>query len=123
AFHAPFALDGLTLAVTVSVGLATSVNVDETLDELMTKADLALYSAKGDGKARSESFHAQMNVDYLYRQRLKADLREAVQQGALSLAFQPLLDMHTRKVVTCEALARWEHPELGAIPPSTFIPL
>ena len=123
AFEAPFELDGLTLAVTVSLGVATSVAVDEPLDELMTKADLALYSAKGDGKARSESFHAQMNIDYLYRQRLKTDLREAVAQGALSLAFQPLLDIGTRKVVTCEALARWDHPELGAIPPSTFIPL
>ena len=64
-----------------------------------------------------------MDIDYHYRQRLKADLREALQGGTLSLAFQPLLDISTRKVVTCEALARWNHPELGPIPPSTFIPL
>ena len=123
AFSTPFKLDGLTLSVAVSVGLATSAVASEALDDLMTKADLALYSAKGDGKARSQLFHAQMDIDYHYRQRLKADLREALQGGTLSLAFQPLLDISTRKVVTCEALARWNHPELGPIPPSTFIPL
>ena len=123
AFALPFRLEGLTLSVTVSVGLATSAIASEALDDLMTKADLALYSAKGDGKARSQLFHAQMDIDYHYRQRLKADLRDAVQQGTLALAFQPLIDIATRKVVTCEALARWNHPELGPIPPSTFIPL
>ncbi|WP_332689041.1 putative bifunctional diguanylate cyclase/phosphodiesterase [Devosia sp.] len=123
AFTDPFILDGLTLPVTVSVGVATSSVASEPLDDLMTKADLALYSAKGDGKARSQIFHAQMDIDYHYRQRLKADLRDAVHDGALTLAFQPLLDIATRKVMTCEALARWNHPELGIIPPSTFIPL
>nr|MBF0682153.1 EAL domain-containing protein [Pseudomonas sp.] len=123
AFADPFALDGLTLSVTVSVGVATSSAGDELLDDLMTKADLALYSAKGEGKARSQIFHAQMDIDYHYRQRLKADLREAVQAGSLTLAFQPLLDIASRKVVTCEALARWTHPELGVITPSVFIPL
>ena len=123
AFAEPFLVADLTLSVTVSLGLATSAAVLETLNDLMTKADLALYSAKGDGKARSQTFHAQMDIDYHYRQRLKADLREAVSNGALSLAFQPLLDIKSRKVVTCEALARWNHSELGMIPPSTFIPL
>src|SRR5690606_17315889 len=74
AFATPFGLEGLTLSVTVSLGLATSAIAAETLDDLMTKADLALYSAKGDGKARSQLFHAQMDIDYHYRQRLKADL-------------------------------------------------
>ena len=64
-----------------------------------------------------------MDVDYHYRQRLKTDLREAVREGRLELAFQPLLDIQTRKVVTCEALARWTHPELGVIGPAVFIPL
>ena len=64
-----------------------------------------------------------MDIDYHYRQRLKADLQVAVRDQALTLAFQPLLDIATRKVVSCEALARWEHPELGNIPPTMFIPL
>ena len=123
AFARPFELEGLTLNVTVTVGLATSCEATEALDDLMTKADLALYAAKGDGKARGQSFHAQMNIDYLYRQRLKIDLRDAVKDETLSLAFQPLVDIDSGMVVTCEALARWDHPELGMIPPSTFIPL
>ena len=123
AFEAPFALDGLNLPVQVSIGLVTSPTSQDELDELMTKADLALYTAKGEGKGRSQIFHAQMDIDYHYRQRLKADLRDAVAEGRLSLAFQPLLDITSRRVVSCEALARWTHPELGPIAPATFIPL
>ena len=123
AFRAPFILEGLNLQVNVSIGVVTSIYPLDHVDDLMTKADLALYSAKGDGKAKSHVFHAQMDIDYHYRQRLKADLRQAIHTDGLTLAFQPLLDIATRKVVTCEALARWNHPELGPIAPSVFIPL
>ncbi|HEY0031836.1 MAG TPA: GGDEF domain-containing phosphodiesterase, partial [Devosia sp.] len=123
AFKQPFVLQGMTLSANVSIGLVTSATREGDLDDLMTKADLALYAAKGNGRARSQVFHEQMDIDYHYRQRLKADLRIAVSEGTLSLAFQPLLDIKTRRVVTCEALARWNHPELGAIPPALFIPL
>ena len=123
AFDRPFALSGVNLPIKVSVGLVTPGSSVDDLDDLMTKADLALYTAKSEGRGRSQVFHTQMDVDYHYRQRLKADLREAVGAGALSLAFQPLLDIHSRRVVSCEALARWTHPELGPIAPATFIPL
>jgi diguanylate cyclase (GGDEF)-like protein len=123
AFETPFSLKGTILPVRVSIGLVVSHDSSEELDELITKADLALYAAKADGKARSQIFHAQMDIDYHYRQRLKADLREAVADGRLALAFQPQLDIETRRIVSCEALARWTHPELGPIPPAVFIPL
>ena len=123
AFDAPFMLKGVTVPVRASIGLAHSPAGNDDLEELMTKADLALYSAKSDGKGRSQIFHAQMDIDYHYRQRLKADLRDAVADGALTLAFQPLLDIRSRRIVSCEALARWTHPELGPIAPATFIPL
>jgi len=123
AFDRPFALAGINLTIKVSVGLVTPNSGSDDLDDLMTKADLALYKAKSEGRGRSQVFHAQMDVDYHYRQRLKTDLRQAVADGSLSLAFQPLLDIHTRRVVSCEALARWTHPELGPIAPATFIPL
>lgn len=123
AFEPPFALEGITLNAKVSIGLVTSANIEEGLEELMTKADLALYAAKSDGKGRSQIFHAQMDIDYHYRQRLKADLREAVRDRKLTLAYQPLVDIGTRRIVSCEALTRWNHPELGLIAPSTFIPL
>lgn len=123
AFHEPFVLDGHHLSVQVSIGMVSSPASQDELDELMTKADLALYAAKGEGKGRCQLFHQQMDIDYHYRQRLKADLREAVAAGTLSLVFQPLLDISSHRVVSCEALARWTHPELGPIPPATFIPL
>lgn len=123
AFRAPFTIDEMTLSANVSIGIVISAAPEDKLEALMTKADLALYTAKGDGKARSQMFHEQMDTDYHYRQRLKADLREAVLSNGLSLVFQPQLDIATRKVVMCEALARWQHPKLGNIPPAIFIPL
>jgi len=123
AFHEPFELEGHHLSVQLSIGMVCSPDSSDELDELMTKADLALYAAKGEGKGRSQLFHAQMDIDYHYRQRLKADLRDAVASGGLSLVFQPLLDITSHRVVSCEALARWTHPELGPIAPATFIPL
>lgn len=124
AFAAPFVLEELTLNVTVSIGFATtSADGAEALEELMTKADLALYAAKGAGRGQVQLFHEQMDIDYHYRQRLKTDLRLAIARRELGIAFQPLFDIATRRVVSCEALARWTHPELGPIPPSVFIPL
>jgi predicted signal transduction protein with EAL and GGDEF domain len=105
------------------VGVVTSTDPLEDLDGLMTKADLALYKAKGSGKAQAQVFRDEMDTAYRYRQRLKAELRAAVEANALTLAFQPLIDLKSRKVVACEALARWTHPTLGTIPPGLFIPI
>jgi diguanylate cyclase (GGDEF)-like protein len=123
AFRAPFELLGEHVGVSVSVGAVSSDRREDDLGVLMTKADLALYKAKAQGKAQSQLFHRDMDVEYHYRQRLKAELRQAVAAGDLSLAYQPLVDLKTRRVVGCEALARWHHPELGTIPPSVFIPI
>ena len=122
-FQAPFRVMGEVFAVNVSVGVVTSRDAADDLDALMTKADLALYKAKGNGKSQSQVFHDEMDTDYRYRQRLKAELKLAVAEGKLSLVFQPIVDLKTRRVVSCEALARWHHPELGSIPPSLFIPI
>ncbi len=123
AFKDPFDLDGEIVAVNVSIGIVASADRADTLDALMTKADLALYKAKANGKGQAQAFHDEMDTEYRYRQKLKGELKIAVQQGSLTLAFQPLIDLKTRRVVACEALARWHHPQLGAIPPSLFIPI
>jgi diguanylate cyclase (GGDEF)-like protein len=123
AFRAPFDLLGEHVGVSVSIGAVSSDRREDDLGVLMTKADLALYKAKAQGKAQSQLFHEDMDVEYHYRQRLKTELRQAVAAGDLSLAYQPLVDLKTRRVVGCEALARWHHPELGTIPPSVFIPI
>lgn len=123
AFRAPFALGVQSVAVNISVGIAFSSDESETLEQLMTKADLALYEAKANGKAQVLVFRDEMDVQYRYRQRLTVDLRSSIAAGSLTLAFQPVVDRASRRVVGCEALTRWLHPELGAIPPSVFIPL
>jgi len=123
AFRAPFDLFGEHLSVNVSVGIVSSSHHDDDLSMLMTKADLALYKSKSQGKAQSQMFHDDMDVEYRYRQRLKTELRETIANGGLTLAYQPVIDLKSRRVVGCEALARWHHPELGTIPPSVFIPI
>lgn len=123
AFAAPFAIAGQSLNINISVGVAVTRERIVRIEQLMTNADLALYQAKGNGKAQVRLFHDEMDVAYRYRQRLIADLRAAVAEGKLNLAYQPIIDIHSRRVVGCEALARWVHPQLGAIPPSVFIPL
>lgn len=123
AFQAPFQISGEVFSVNVSVGLVIAAEADRDLDGLMTKADLALYRAKSGGKNQIQVFHSDMDTDYRYRQRLKADLKLALAEGGLTLAYQPIVDLKSRRVVSCEALARWNHPQFGPIPPSLFIPL
>ncbi|RYE88764.1 MAG: EAL domain-containing protein [Hyphomicrobiales bacterium] len=123
AFKAPFNVMGEVFSTNVSIGVVVSREPADDLDALMTKADLALYKAKGNGKSQSQVFRDEMDTDYRYRQRLKADLRLCVAAGGLTLVYQPIVDIRTRRVVSCEALARWHHPELGSIPPSLFIPI
>ena len=123
AFRAPFDINGQNLLVNVSIGVVVSSEHDDTLDALMTKADLALYKAKAGGKAQSQVFRDEMDTEYRYRQRLKGELRTCVANEGLTLVYQPLVDLKTRRVVACEALARWHHPVLGSIPPSLFIPI
>jgi diguanylate cyclase (GGDEF)-like protein len=122
-FRAPFDLLGGHVSVSVSIGAVSSTHREDDLGVMMTKADLALYKSKAHGKAQSQLFHDDMDVEYRYRQRLKAELRDAIASGGLSLAYQPVIDLKTRRVIGCEALARWHHAELGTIPPSVFIPI
>ena len=123
AFKAPLSVMGESVTTNVSVGIVTSSDDAEGLDGMMTKADLALYKAKEAGKAQSQLFHEEMDTAYRYRQRLKAELKAAVEAEALSLVYQPLVDLKTRRVVAVEALARWTHPTLGPISPAQFIPI
>jgi len=123
AFQAPFQISGEVFSVNVSVGLVIAAETDRDLDGLMTKADLALYRAKSGGKNQIQVFHSDMDTDYRYRQRLKGELKLALAEGSLTLAYQPIVDLKSRRVASCEALARWNHPQFGPIPPSVFIPL
>jgi EAL domain-containing protein (putative c-di-GMP-specific phosphodiesterase class I) len=86
-------------------------------------ADLALYHAKQAGRGRSAKYASFMQIEMDKRRQLESDLRTAIDEGQLDIAYQPIVDAKTTEVVAYEALLRWEHPERGEIPPSEFIPV
>ncbi len=102
---------------------AVLANVDTEVDAMFVKADLALYKAKDDGKHGWCIFENSMDDAFRRRQIMKADLRTAVEARELHVVYQPIIDSATMRIVGCEALCRWNHPVLGAISPSIFIPL
>lgn len=121
--HQPYELPNRRLGIYVSIGLVSSADRSNDFEQLMIKADLALNAAKSDGKNRIMPFHARMDTEYQFRQQLKADLRTAIAEGKLNLAYQPVVDPRENRIVGCEALARWDHETFGTISPATFIPI
>jgi diguanylate cyclase (GGDEF)-like protein/PAS domain S-box-containing protein len=119
----PIELDGRSIVVGVSVGIALSSGRDTGADDLLAHADAAMYAAKGDGKARHAVFDPTMRARARSRLETEAELRQAIASGAFELAYQPIVDLTTARVVAFEALVRWRHPERGVIMPSDFIPL
>ncbi len=119
----PFEVDGQRIELQASVGYVTQDSRNMGLDDLVSRADLALNAAKSLGKNQLQGFVTEMEDSFRYRQRLKADLADAIAQDQLHLAYQPLIDLKTRRIAACEALARWTHPELGPIRPDEFISL
>ncbi len=114
---------GHALRIQASAG-AVLVKVGEAnVEELIVKADLALYEAKDEGKDRWRLFEAVMDAAFRARQTLKAELRLAVEQDALRVVYQPIVGTKSMKIASCEALCRWDHPELGSVSPAVFIPL
>lgn len=123
ALHRPYRLPSRELSINVSLGSVSSADRSDDFEQLMIKADLALNAAKSGGKNRIVQFHARMDTEYQLRQQLKIDLKAAIADGELQLAYQPIVDPRENQVVGCEALARWKHPTLGTISPGVFIPI
>jgi len=123
ALRIPYELERGEVLVTASIGIVIGSG-SESADDLMRDADTAMYVAKGRGKHRYEIFDAQMRSDARDRARLEKDLRRALErEGELSLHYQPIMNLATGALSGIEALARWRHPALNNIPPSTFIPI
>jgi diguanylate cyclase (GGDEF)-like protein len=119
----PVHLGGHDLVITSSIGIAIGSSVDRLPHELLRDADVALYEAKRQGKARFALFDPQMHARAEARLELEGSLRHAVERGELRLAYQPIVDLATGRILEVEALARWDHPRRGPIPPNEFIPL
>lgn len=119
----PFAYSGQMIQVGLSIGIALAPQ-DGLIDQLLfSRADLALYQAKAEGRNRHRIFDAAMDEAITRRRELERDLRMALAEEGLELAYQPQVKASTCEFVGFEALARWRHPTRGPIPPSEFIPL
>lgn len=118
-----YEIEGYRIVVGASVGVAVSGEDGRTGDDLLRNSDLALYRAKADGKGRFRFFEPAMDAALQTRRMLELDLRDALQREELTVHFQPLVDMASARVVGCEALARWTHPQRGPISPAEFIPV
>lgn len=119
---APLAIDNRVLAVGASIGVAVFPQHDSNAADIIRCADIALYRAKSAGRNAARLFMPHMQRDADARLEVERGLRTALEQNGFCLHFQPQVDMHGA-MVGAEALLRWEHPQLGAVPPATFIPV
>jgi diguanylate cyclase (GGDEF)-like protein len=119
----PFPIDANGIRIGASIGI--SIFPDQGIEggSLLQQADYAMYAAKRNGKNRIVRFGHELGNATRKRLTLESDLRRAVAEGAITVHYQPEFDLATNSIVRFEALARWTHPTLGAIPPSDFIPI
>jgi diguanylate cyclase (GGDEF)-like protein len=116
-------IDGHRVVVGASVGIAIAPRDGAQADLLLKNADMALYRAKSEGRGLWRFFEPDMDVKAQARRSLELDLRHAVATGSFALHYQPLVNLKSNRISTCEALLRWSHPERGMVSPATFIPI
>jgi diguanylate cyclase (GGDEF)-like protein/PAS domain S-box-containing protein len=121
ALHEPIQLHRQPLTITASIGIVTAKSPKQTVIELLRNADLAMYAAKDNGKARFEIFRPRLQRAVTTRLRLKADLEQALEAGEFRLRYQPIVDLAMDRLVGMEALLRWHHPRRGEVLPGEFI--
>ena len=116
-------IDGNDVMVGASVGIAVACPGQMNTESFLKSADLAMYSAKSEGRGTYRIFDPQMDEAVQIRRSLERDMRTALAQGEFELFYQPLVNLQTKKVTAFEALMRWHHSDRGAVPPSEFIPV
>ena len=123
AMREPFDMDGRETFVTCSIGVAYGEGGTLDAQELLVRADLAMFEAKKKGKDQYAIFEPEMRESFQRHLEMEADLRRAVLRHEFQLRFQPIVRLRTGEISGLEALVRWQHPERGMIPPLDFIPL
>ena len=118
----PIAIGDHTVMTRGSIGVAAA-RPGTTLEELLGDADIAMYRAKALGKDTVAVYAPEFRRDVMDRMELETDLRAAIENGGLSLDYQPIVDLPSSRPVGVEALVRWQHPTRGALPSSAFVPL
>jgi diguanylate cyclase (GGDEF)-like protein/PAS domain S-box-containing protein len=123
ALREPFPMGSDSIPVRASIGIAIGRRGTDTPSGLLRDADLAMYVAKRNGKARSECFAPEMHEQAIRRLEIASELRGAIDDGQLVLFYQPIVAVATGRTLGVEALVRWNHPRRGLTPPSEFIPI
>ena len=119
----PYLLDGHTLNTTPSIGISVYPDDGTEGDELIKNADIAMYHAKEAGRNEIRFFNQDMNARALARQEIESSLHLALSRGEFLLHYQPQVDLDSGEIVGCEALIRWQHPQMGLVAPGVFIPV
>jgi diguanylate cyclase (GGDEF)-like protein/PAS domain S-box-containing protein len=121
--HAASLLPEHTLFITISTGIVLSVTGYEHAEDVLRDADIAMYRAKANGRARYEIFDSTMRDRILKRLALESELRMAFEHNELRVHYQPIVSLVTKEIIGFEALVRWQHPRRGLLYPAEFIPL
>jgi diguanylate cyclase (GGDEF)-like protein/PAS domain S-box-containing protein len=121
-FGSPFRSDERDITIRCSIGVVVSSGGHRTAEDLLRDADVAMYRAKVSGRGSYALFEPSMQAEVAARLELESDLREAIENERLALAYQPIVDLRDGRIVAVEALARWSHPTRGDVAPSIFIP-
>jgi diguanylate cyclase (GGDEF)-like protein len=123
AVRAPLSIDGYDVDVDVSIGAAIAPEHGGEVDELVKKADVALYDVKKAGRGAFRLFRPEMTARAIERMDAERDLRRGLANSEFELHYQPIVSLADDRIVAAEALARWRHPQRGLVQPSEFIPL
>ncbi len=123
AISAPTVVLGHMVRVTPSIGVSVFPGDGEDMEVLLRNADLAMYAAKERGRNEMAYYDSLMSEMVMTRIALEADIRDALDQGGISVHYQPIVETRSGRIVGAEALARWQHPRHGIVPPDMFVPI
>jgi len=119
----PYQFEGHTIATSVSIGVVCFPQGEDGVEELLKKADIAMYRAKSQGKNKFQYFTETLNEEYDNHMQLDTQLRQALEHKELYLCYQAQVELRSGQAIGMEALARWNNPTLGNVPPDQFIPI
>ncbi len=120
-FMRPFCIDGEEVLTTLSIGIVIYDRMHDSPDDVLRDADTAMYMAKQRGGAGHAIFGSEMSANASERLQIRAELRRAVDDKALAVHYQPIVDLRQGRIAGFEALLRWQHPDRGQIAPANFI--
>jgi diguanylate cyclase (GGDEF)-like protein/PAS domain S-box-containing protein len=120
--HAPIKISGRDVLLTASIGIAV-LNGQPSAEELVKEAEIAMYRAKRAGSSRIEIFRPEFRQEVDERVAIESELARAIESGQLRLLYQPIIYLPTEELAGFEALVRWQHPRLGVLNPSAFVPV